>query len=353
MNINAALDVAMGLVLMYLVLSLFCTTINELITTAVSLRARTLKKTLQQLIDDPRLKTLFYDHGLIDGSKVAVSGGNKAPSTPAVPSNAPPLAALSPITATTTPRATRTGDAWYAFSHPSYLSGQTVASALTGSLMNYINSDQPIPVDTTFASLQAAVQQLKVDSNIRDAMTACLADANNNVDEFRKRVAAWFDNSMSRLSGSYTRNLQIVSFVVGLALAVGFNANTLRVADKLWNDHALGEVVTQIAGKFSASADPAKEAIALHPDCQSPDKDNNISQSISTMCALDESLRPLPLGWNDKPYKDCEALAWAVLGWLITAVALMKGAPFWFDLLQKVMNFRATGDKPKTAATTT
>lgn len=339
MNMNAALDVVTGLVLMYLVLSLFCTTINELITTAVALRARTLKKTLQKLIDDPKLKQMFYDHGLIDGTKVAVSGGNR--------STTPPPAVLASAPAAAAPEPAK--DPWWRAGHPSYFSGQTVASAIVGSLTNYLASGRPIPVTATFEDIEKAVQALPLDSNIRDAMTACLADANNNVDEFRKRVAAWFDDSMSRLSGSYTRNLQIISFVVGLALAVGFNANTLRVADKLWNDHALGEVITQTAGKFSASADPAKEAIALHPDCKSPDKDNNVSQSIATMCALDESLRPFPIGWNHAPYADCEALAWAVLGWLITAVALMKGAPFWFDLLQKVMNFRAAGDKPKTA----
>jgi len=34
------------------------------------------------------------------------------------------------------------------------------------------------------------------------------------------------------------------------------------------------------------------------------------------------------------------------IGWLITALAISLGAPFWFDLLKKVSNIRGTGAKP-------
>jgi hypothetical protein len=33
-------------------------------------------------------------------------------------------------------------------------------------------------------------------------------------------------------------------------------------------------------------------------------------------------------------------------GWLITALALSLGAPFWFDLLNKIIQLRGTGPKP-------
>jgi hypothetical protein len=36
-----------------------------------------------------------------------------------------------------------------------------------------------------------------------------------------------------------------------------------------------------------------------------------------------------------------------VLGWLITAVMVSFGAPFWFDLMSKLVNKRATGPKPE------
>jgi hypothetical protein len=34
------------------------------------------------------------------------------------------------------------------------------------------------------------------------------------------------------------------------------------------------------------------------------------------------------------------------VGWLVTAAAALFGAPFWFDLLQRLVNLRGTGTKP-------
>ena len=63
----------------HLVLSLLCTTVNEFIASAFSLRANTLAAALHQLIDNVNLKALFDDHGMINSSKVAANGGKVAP----------------------------------------------------------------------------------------------------------------------------------------------------------------------------------------------------------------------------------------------------------------------------------
>ena len=75
----------------------------------------------------------------------------------------------------------------------------------------------------------------------------------------------------------------------------------------------------------------------------------------------DEKLRPLPIGWH------LDAADWQlpkssgewgrrvlnaiiiIAGWLVTALALSLGAPFWFDLLTKFINIRGAGPKPKRA----
>ena len=93
MSGNAMIDFAIGVMLMYLLLSLVCSVINEFIATLSGLRASTLKNALQTLLDVPDLRARFYDHGLIDGSNRASGGG-----------------------------------------HASYFSGRTFAMALMGSL---------------------------------------------------------------------------------------------------------------------------------------------------------------------------------------------------------------------------
>jgi len=72
MGSNAAIDVAVSLILMYLVLSLIVTVLNEAIATAADLRAANLQAALNGLIDDPELRKQFYDHGLIASANDAV-----------------------------------------------------------------------------------------------------------------------------------------------------------------------------------------------------------------------------------------------------------------------------------------
>jgi len=41
------------------------------------------------------------------------------------------------------------------------------------------------------------------------------------------------------------------------------------------------------------------------------------------------------------------ALGHHSLGWLLTAMAISLGAPFWFDILNKVVTVRASGKAPE------
>lgn len=66
----AILDVALGLVFVYLLLSLLCTIVNELIAQATRLRARTLKAGIEALLSDAKFKRVtegLYQHPLIAG----------------------------------------------------------------------------------------------------------------------------------------------------------------------------------------------------------------------------------------------------------------------------------------------
>jgi hypothetical protein len=65
-----------------------------------------------------------------------------------------------------------------------------------------------------------------------------------------------------------------------------------------------------------------------------------------------EKITPLPIGWNIHFLKNLSlqkillAIIWLpikLLGWCISAISISMGAPFWFDLLGKVMNVRNTG----------
>ncbi len=72
---------------------------------------------------------------------------------------------------------------------------------------------------------------------------------------------------------------------------------------------------------------------------------------------------PTPIGrecWNSQPAAPTDTFTqskgdWATFfwysfcalpGWIMTALAVSLGAPFWFDLLQSFVNIRNAGAKP-------
>src|SRR3954465_6197440 len=128
MGFSALLDVAIGLVFMYLGLSLMCTTLNEIIATFTRLRARNLSKTVTELIDDPDVRAAFYNHGLIANAKAASRAGKPIPGAAAGTnaSGAGARAAGAAAGATKGSEATARGILRDP-GHPSYFEPRTVA----------------------------------------------------------------------------------------------------------------------------------------------------------------------------------------------------------------------------------
>src|SRR5262249_26918130 len=75
---------------------------------------------------------------------------------------------------------------------------------------------------------------------------------------------------------------------------------------------------------------------------------------------IDAQRRAAEAGYRVAPFSSWSDLgsqaAWAKLaqaagfhvwGWLLTAIAGSLGAPFWFDILNKVINLRSSGKAPE------
>ena len=55
----------------------------------------------------------------------------------------------------------------------------------------------------------------------------------------------------------------------------------------------------------------------------------------------------LPFGYDlEKDVKWNDRICTHLMGWLLTIFAICLGAPFWFDLLNKVANLRGNGERP-------
>jgi hypothetical protein len=219
--------------------------------------------------------------------------------------------------------------------------------------------------------------------NIKDALDATLLKAGDDIKKLEKGIATWFDDSMDRLSGAYKRKLKWIAMLIGLVIAVAFNADSFKVATTLWNDPdrraSTIAIATDIAkknlaeleqgGRQKQPGDAAQPPAAKQPGDaappagQKPPGDAKQSDPGKAIENTEHVLRSLPIGWScPEPgpgksfhYWTCAEYEFSkltlvqFLGWLLTALALSLGAPFWFDLLTKFVNLRGAGVKPKRA----
>jgi hypothetical protein len=188
-------------------------------------------------------------------------------------------------------------------SRPSYIEPAHFAIALVDSLWK-------VPGD--FIQLRSAIESIP-DPQLRTAMLSMVSRA-RDLQQFQDMLAGWFDNAMARMSGAYKRKQMLISLLIALLLSILFNIDSIHLFRTLWQEPAL--------------AAHLKEApTALDP-------------------AVINALMTLPIGWTKFPPVLNADFALQVAGWLITATTALFGAPFWFDLMQRVVRMRATGAKP-------
>jgi hypothetical protein len=146
-----------------------------------------------------------------------------------------------------------------------------------------------------------------------------------------KGTEAWFNRQMDRVSGWYKRQAQYIVAAFAIAITFFTGLDSLEIAQRLYTAPALlSSAATQIAGAYHApapAASPNPDTAALASSALELFKSNDFQTFFHPAFAV--------FGSNSH-----------VLGCLITALAVSLGAPFWFDVLGKLVNVRATGPKP-------
>jgi hypothetical protein len=351
------LEIAIGLVFVFLCVSLVCTAVNELIAAAFASRARDLERgirnmldgtskfplrwwtktwmtsTFQELEDEKAKETpwaaKFFDHHIIDGVRKDNAMPSYIPSQDFVnvllelvdddirnPQGSPPAPALSP---------------------PS----------------------SPLRGDCSFDEIRTMINRVSSE-RIRQMLLPILREAESDLNSaisplkrFGERVEIWFDNGMDRVGGWYKRRTQAVLLLVGLFVAVAMNIDTISIYQLLARDGTLRASIVAVAEKTAAQIQPANAPPATQPVAAAID---DVKSSINKIDDLG-----IPIGWraseydrfftNNRKTKDDTVMASAVFskifGLLATALAASLGAPFWFDLLNKFMSIRGNGKAPE------
>ena len=286
MSLTAVLEVVLGLAFMFALLSLVASGVNELVAAACKLRARTLEQGIANLLADPAEAKALYLHPLIQ----SLYRGDRL---------------------------------------PSYIPRDKFALALLDAKVKpAVNA-----VGEGIATVCSTIEELP-DGQLKETLDLLWRDANNDARKFRRNVEGWFDDAMERVSGWYRRLAQAILLGLAVLIAVGLNVNAITVTQRLWSDEPLRSAVAEQAER--AAPPPAGDDQAV----------KNALQSVESGLKAVGQLS-LPIGWND----DARPSAWyvALAGWLVSAMAISMGAPFWFDLLGRVARIRSTGVRPPTS----
>jgi hypothetical protein len=404
MSISIVIDVALGLSLIFFTLSLIASALQEIIAGLFTWRGTYLAKGIDVILDNSKTASFswvnfadFLRAHLTSrpGTSAAeileskLSGepgkngknGKTSERVPDTPENRT-LQRVLQVQAHPLMRAAPTN-------LPSYVPARNFSLAL----LEVLRDGSSAPLFTQAERTIAALPQ----GDLRRTLSVYLQDAGGDLDTFHAHLERWFDDAMDRVGGIYRRLTQYVMLGLGVILAVSFNVDTIYVAQRLTHDQNLRDSVAVAAENAAKQTEtPAKQTQTPAKQTETPatPPGNNATQSgdnatpqasssgagvpsdtLKAQIAQLQSLG-LPIGWDlscdggqswlqrhlpcitpasttnpppPVPAGPAQNVVLRMLGWLVTAVAVSLGAPFWFDLLQNFVSLRAAGTKPNRA----
>lgn len=318
MQLLSLLETAIAVVLVLALVSILTTAAIEAIAGLFHLRARELAAALRRMLGE-RAKTAFLQHPLI--------------------------------------RSLSRNDRVRGFG-PSYIR----PDIFSRTLVDVVTPNGPFDSDQErAAAIQEAISCDRSTAVPTDASSPIGADGTvvlrtlvervTTVEEFRGRVEEWYEATMERVVGWYNRRTRLWAFLIGLVIAAGMNIDTIALSSGLISDSTTRARLVAIAESLEIDGATQSGANAGAADRETMDEGD--SQTNAYRALLREVAITTPtIGWStttikamEERFPDSPWLGWLLkaLGWTLTAVAATLGAPFWFDLLSRLMHVRATG----------
>jgi hypothetical protein len=360
MQAGVVLEVTIGLVMTWLILSVTTSQIQEWITDKLDWRSRFLEGQLRNMMKDERMMQTFYKHPLIQPlhiEKIVPFWWIRVPLAK-MAKKSKLFAWLEMLTGNVTER--------IKIVKPIEISNQAFASAAVDIFLNAGKTDIPagtMSLEQMRTAFHGSITQM-ANSNLGevvkymapafDHMSNTAEDAEKALAKFRTNVETWFDTTMQKATVMYRENFKKYAFLIGFVLAVTFNVDSINITNVLWRNPTLrAAIVAQAPALSTEPEDTVKNTMkqldalelpvgwVIVPCELLPSTEGLI---IFQRTATDAggvkkvvSCRALvntPEGWLDYIYK--------LLGFLISAVAASQGAPFWFDALNKLLGLKKT-----------
>jgi hypothetical protein len=331
------LDLVVGIIFVYFLLSIICSSAIEIILTGMRARATLLEEWLTKIFSKemraPDGTQVSLGHAIMDHCSVTALSG-KRKSTSYIDAKNFTSALLEKIT--------------YDPSNP-----KSIAKDIND-FIAAIDKSTILPTELQRVLLTYA-------NEAKDTYAAVSEKTQSEIEMFRAKIENWYDSSMERLTGTLkTRYSRPATFFVAVVVTICLNADSIALAKYLYsnpeartkvalqaynstNDTALITQIRQMNGTGDSSAGGNQAA----------DIRNTLVKKITEVDKAKQGLNDvMPLTWksgelsNDNGKFSGLLLFSKITGLLATILAIMMGAPFWFDLLNKISNLRGTGARP-------
>ncbi|GAB2489755.1 MAG: hypothetical protein EP311_07870 [Cytophagales bacterium] len=296
MDFSSILNLVIGLVFIYFLIALACSTIQELIAHYLDLRAENLEKWLKDTFRENNLGEKFLNHRLIDG---LTAQGRRASYIP--------------------------------------------SKVFSGVLLDLVNKKE-MPYD--LVSLKESVGASDLPEDLKRRLLQSISEAKNGLEDVRRDIEGWFNDCMDRISGTYKKKAQFFIVIISTAVVIFLNVDSINIIQYLYNHPAESAALADRISENIENLDPNNQA-AL-PDSLSTEAkiDLKINELKEIQASLDAT--KLPFGWQKGDGElSFREFTNKILGLIFSIIAGIVGAPFWFQTLNKLVNLRGAGAKPQ------
>jgi hypothetical protein len=327
MQLDAILEVAIGLVFVWLVISIATLEFQNRITGLLNWRADHLENSILNMFKDPNLMKSFYEHPLI--AELAPKDKNGAP-----------------IMKKGKPRQT------------DYVPSATFAKVACEVIMNAGKPGDRVPLDSMSldqmkegakALAQSNPNLAQINQYLLPRMERSVSNIEEKVSEYRRNTENWFNDVMTQASVGYKVRAQRMAFWIGLTIAIFINIDTIHIAQKLWQEPtARAVIVAQAQREVQGPTPPENISFSTARSLNFPAGWTTTALDVNSCRSIDIKDYQLVIRSAGK----CLAVtslpafnnAWGwivkVAGYILSAFAAAQGAPFWFDVLKKLVGIK-------------
>ncbi|MEA5521680.1 hypothetical protein [Limnoraphis robusta] len=322
MTLSTVISIAISLSFIYFVLSLITSEIQEVIASVLKLRAKNLKEFIIHLIgesenkDNLKITKKLYNKYLTTTSKSQSDYQEKIPKL-------------------------------------TYISPNQFANSLIGILREELklnNKEEDYLDDLT--KVADKIKESPLPEKLKNEIIIVLRNANAKVVEPEKKfetlqqeIETWYQNSTEYASRLYQKKAIILSRVVALLLVIMFNIDTVNIIDHLSKSEVLSSTFSSTVMGVIQSSDRSDYCSENDETLDFKTCMEGIEDEVKTIL---DRVDNLPIGWNwSDPWKEqftplnSGNVINAVTGWIISAIAISMGAPFWFDILKKLTRIKS------------